>query len=176
MARPQWWAHGKAVMVVGTGMDGQEGLFRINPVNGGAKLFMTAQDLESSFEGVWSPDGTTQFNRYRDWRRGLFRMDAGTRGRRVLYVPPPGVDLGTENLALSPNGRLLAFQTRHDGARISTLMLIPAEGGVQTTHYRPLEPKVTFEVPGTIMFVIASRVALGTVSFVTSPMLAVVTR
>jgi Tol biopolymer transport system component len=46
-----------------------------------------------------------------------------------LYVPPNGVDLGLENLALSPDERMLAFQARNEAAGVSTLIVVPAAGG-----------------------------------------------
>jgi len=128
MGRPQW-VHGGSIMAIGESRDGILGQFRINPATGETKLFMSAKDLESTSEGVWSADGKIQFNRYSDFRRGIFRLNAKTGERRVLYVPPPDVDVGTEDLALSPDGRTLAFHARNNKAQSAALMLIPAEGG-----------------------------------------------
>ena len=134
LMRPQWLSHGSAIMLVGLAQDRQEGQFRIDPATGKATLFMTRKELGALYEGVWSPDGKTYFNRYMDWRRGIFRLDAQTRERTVIYVPPSGVDLGLENLTLSPDGHTLAFHARNDGEKSASLMLIPAAGG----NARPL--------------------------------------
>jgi Tol biopolymer transport system component len=142
IARPQWVEHGAAIMALGKSRDGTEGQFRIDPATGKARLFMTFKDLESGFEGVWSADGKTQFNRYRDFRRGIFRLNTQTLERRVLYVPPPEVDLGTENLALSPDGRTLAFHARNDGAQTAALMLLPVDGGEARTLLTIKRPEV----------------------------------
>jgi Tol biopolymer transport system component len=129
LSRPQWYAHGSAIMVLGAAKDGRVGQFRINPDNGEATLFRTAKDLESGWEGVWTPDGKTHFNRYTDWKRGIFRLDADTGQRQTIYVPPAGVDITSENLALSPDGRTLAFHARNAAEGTATLMLVPAKGG-----------------------------------------------
>lgn len=127
--RPQWTSHGGTIMILGRPADGPQGQYRINPSTGNARLFMSDKDLESAYEGAWSNDGSIHFNRFSDWRRGIFRMDAATRERLVLFRPPAGVDLGTENLTLSPDGQTLAFHARNDSARSADLVLIPARGG-----------------------------------------------
>jgi Tol biopolymer transport system component len=127
--RPQWVQHGSAVMALGTTRDGVQGMFRIDPSTGRATLFRTAKELESGFEGVWSADGKIHFNRFTDFRRGIFRLNVATGQRRVIYVPPPDVDIGMENLTLSPDGRTLAFHARNDAAGTAALMLLPVDGG-----------------------------------------------
>ena len=141
VGRAQWVENGAAIIAVGVTRDGMHGQFRINPATGEATLFMSASDLESGFEGVWSADGKTQFNRYTDFRRGIFRLNTETRVRRVLYVPPPGVDLGTENLALSPDGRTLAFHARNNAAQTAALMLLPVDGGEPRTLLTIRQPE-----------------------------------
>jgi len=137
--RPQWVEHGAAIMLPARGRDGRDGQFRIDPRTGAATMALSSQDLDSHFEGIWSRDGKIHFNRYDDFRRGIFRLNVETGERRVLYVPPPGVDVGTENLALSPDGLTLAFHARkNDGT--GTLMLMSPEGG----EARPL---LTVKIP-----------------------------
>jgi len=141
VGRAQWIEHGGAIMALGVTREGVQGQFRINPT-GAAKLFLTADELESGFEGVWSADGKIQFNRYTDFRRGIFRLNTETRERRVLYVPPPGVDVGTENLALSPDGRTLAFHARNGPERTASLMLLSVDGGEPRTLLTIRQPEV----------------------------------
>src|SRR6185369_4635365 len=78
LQRAQWVEHGKAIIAVGKARDGAEGQFRIDPVSGKASLFVTEKELEAHGEGAWSADGTIHFNRYRDFRRGIFRFDTRT--------------------------------------------------------------------------------------------------
>ncbi len=126
--RPQWYERGRAIVAIGMSKDGDNAHFRIDPETGALRPLVNSKDLESTFEGVWSADGTTMFNRYTDWKRGLFRLNVNTGERRVLYVPPAGVNLGLENLALSPDERMLAFHARN-ATGTASLMLVPAEGG-----------------------------------------------
>lgn len=145
VGRPQWVEHGRAIMVLGTSPDGISGQFRIDPDTGVAKLFMSAEDLQSGLEGVWSADGKFQFNRFQDERRGIFRLNTETGQRQVLYAPPPGVDVRLENLALSPDGRTLAFHARNNAEHSAALMLVSPEGG----EARPL---LTIQQPEAFIF------------------------
>ena len=132
--RPQWVEHGAAIMVFGAAKDGRQGQFRIDPQTGAASFVRSAHDLESHLEGVWSRDGKFHFNRFDNFRRGIFRLNTATGERRILYVPPQGVDVAQENLALSPDERTLAFHARsRDGT--ASLMLVPPGGDSQA---RPL--------------------------------------
>ena len=127
--RPQWFAHGAAIIAIGMSKNGESAQFRIDPQSGAARPLISFKDLGSVSEGVWTSDGSTEFNRYSDWTRGLFRLNVNTGERRSIYVPPAGVDLATENLALSPDERWLAFHARNDAAGTATLMIVPAGGG-----------------------------------------------
>ena len=133
ISRAQWVEHGRAVMAIGETTDGVQGHFRINSSTGDANLFRSSKDLEADTEGVWSSDGKTHFNRFSDFRRGIFSLNVETGERRILYVPPPELDVATENLALSPDGRTLAFHARNDAAKSASLMLVPANGGEPRT-------------------------------------------
>jgi Tol biopolymer transport system component len=81
-------------------------------------------------EGAWSADGNIFFNRYTRYERGIYRYDLRSKNRQVIFVPTPAMDLVQEVLALSPDGRTVAFQARsRPGRQTSTLMLVPAAGG-----------------------------------------------
>jgi len=168
MGRPQWVEHGAAIMATGESRDGTLGHFRINPATGETKLFMSAKDLESAWEGAWSADGKVHFNRYSDNRRGIFRLNVETGERRVLYVPPADVDLNTENLTLSPDGRTLAFHARNDKAKSAALMLLPVEGGdartLLTIHLPESFPLGSFTWTPDSRAVLASRLRNNRVS------------
>jgi dipeptidyl aminopeptidase/acylaminoacyl peptidase len=127
-ARPQWRTRNT---VAGFGIGrGLEGFFEINTRTGQSTLLGDYTSLETSFEGVWSADGNVWFNRFQQNRRGLFRFDFRTRKREVLFVPSPTQELGLENLALSPDGRWLAFQVRErPKLETGTLMLLSTDGG-----------------------------------------------
>ena len=127
--RPQWVEHGAGIMVMGRAQNGPPGLYRVDARTGEARIFKSGGELGTTFEGVWSRDGRFHYNRFGDARRGLFRLNLENGERRVLYVPGPGMYMGLENLALSPDGRVLAFHVRNEAAGTSSLMLLPTDGG-----------------------------------------------
>ena len=140
-ARPQWVEHGAAIMVMGRSQNGPTGLYRVDARTGQASLFRSGRDLETTFEGAWSRDGRFHFNRFQDFRRGLFRLDLSSGERRILYVPPPGIAMGLENLALSPDGRTLAFHIHNEAGGTSSLMLVPTEGGAARPLFTVQAPR-----------------------------------
>jgi Tol biopolymer transport system component len=70
---------------------------------------------------------------------GIFRIDTQTGQRQLLYVPPPNLNLGQENLTLSPDGKTLAFQARDKAS--SSLMVVPATGGPARTLLTVTKPE-----------------------------------
>jgi dipeptidyl aminopeptidase/acylaminoacyl peptidase len=132
-------------VAIGTSREGVEGHFLVDPTSGRTRPLISFRDLDATTEGVWSSDGETFFNRFSDARRGVFRFDMRTRKRTVLYVPPPGVDLGLENLVLSPDGKTLAFHARNDNDGTAALLLLPVAGGAA----RPL---MTIRRPEVFLF------------------------
>ena len=142
LVRPQWL--GDAGWLVGVGVDakGIQGFYRVNPDTGQSLLVMDAQKMGSPWEGIWSRDGKIHFNRYGNFRKGLFRLNLETGERATLYVPPAGENLGRENLALSPDERTLAFQIFSMETKTRKLMVMPAAGGATEplwTVYYPEE-------------------------------------
>lgn len=127
--RPQWDPSSEHIFVLGSDANGQRGIFRVDVNSGDATLAISEQSLGSGFEGAWSGDGRTLFNRFSNDSRGLFRMNIVTGHRQVLFVPPAGMDLRLENLALSPDERTLAFHLHQQASGTSWLMLVPAAGG-----------------------------------------------
>jgi|GEM_PF-3369904 len=143
--RPQWDPSGDNIYVQGKDNEGRGGIFRVDPDTGDATLVVSHALLRSGYEGAWSCDGRTIFNRFDDARLGIFRVDIDTGRRQVLFVPAPGVDLDVENLALSPDERTLAFQARQPAAGASSLLLMPARGG-------PARPLLTVHQPEVFPF------------------------
>ena len=129
--RPQWRT---SHSIVGFGVgEGKVGYFEIDSRTGDARLLIDAETVGTRFEGVWSSDGNMWYNRFGQWKRGLFRYSFRDRKTEKLFVPKPGTEMGLENLALSPDGRTLAFQIRDQqnlpGYDRGTLMLLDTRGG-----------------------------------------------
>jgi serine/threonine protein kinase len=137
--RPQWHPGGKWIVAPGADRNGQTGQFRIDPETGDAALLVSAAALGGGSEGAWTRDGKTVFYRFGDPKLGIFRYDIKTGRRQMLYVPPADVNIGRENLTLSPDERTLAFHAGH--LRGSSLMLMPAAGGTARPLLTIQEPE-----------------------------------
>jgi hypothetical protein len=129
LGRPMWHPDGVSVFVFGADPSGKQGHYRLDPANGKSTLVFPVEETDSTYEGAWSPNGRYFFNRPNDWRLGIYRLDTRSREKRILYVPPAGVSIGKENLAPSPDGRLLAFHAAGLPANGSSLMIVPVDGG-----------------------------------------------
>jgi len=141
LVRPQWQGGGDWLVAFGVDAGGRTAYFRLNAVSGDATFFRDPAEMETTFEGVFSADGKTWFNRFAEIHRGFFRLDLATGRRRILYVPPPPLDHGLENLALSPDEKWLAFQVRNRAAGHGFLTVIPAEGGPARTLMEVQSPE-----------------------------------
>jgi Tol biopolymer transport system component/tRNA A-37 threonylcarbamoyl transferase component Bud32 len=124
-----WDAHGSRLVGPGTGDDGGSGYFECDPGTGKARMIAGADVLETSIEGVWSPDGAVLYDRFAEGRRGIFAWHRKSGEKTVLYVPPEDVEIPQRSLALSPDGKWLAFEARNSKAHREALMLMPAGGG-----------------------------------------------
>jgi serine/threonine protein kinase len=142
--RAQWDPSGDRIFVVGSDRSGRGGIFRVDANTGDAQLAIDEGILNGN-EGAWAHDGRTIFDRFSTGPPGLFRMDITTRQRQVLFVPPPHLDLGLENLALSPDESMLAFQARQPANGTSSLMVIPTSGG-------PARPLLTIARPEEFLY------------------------
>jgi len=138
--RPQWDPDGVSIFAFGTDARGRRGHFRIQPETGQSSLVFPLEQTDSEYEGAWSSDGRYYFNRPTDWRKGIYRIDSRSGDKTVLYVPPPRVLIGKENLAPSPDGRLLAFHAVGPEPGVSSLMLMPMEGGEAKPLFSIKEP------------------------------------
>ncbi|MEO8100079.1 MAG: protein kinase [Acidobacteriota bacterium] len=138
--QPKWDPSGGGIFVTGADHQGRQGIYRVDPNTGDSALAISSKVL-NGVDGVWARDGHTLFGRFSDPTAGLFRIDSRTGGRQVLYVPPSGSDLGLENLALSPDEQVLVFQARQRAAGTSSLMSIPASGGIARTLLTIAKPE-----------------------------------
>lgn len=102
------------------------------PIDGGERVLLTPHEGEASIpQAAFDPAGDAVYavsNQDRDLA-ALVRIDLGSRGQTVLAAP--GWDV--EALAVSPDGRRLAYAVNDDGA--SRLILRDLPGGAE----RPVE-------------------------------------
>jgi Tol biopolymer transport system component len=128
-ATPQWTPDGRSIFVFGRQRSGLQGHHTVDLATGAASLLFARELTESTMHGAWTPDGRYYFNRPNKWQQGIYRLEAGGLSKTTLYVPPPGVSIGLDNISPSPDGRWLAFHAATVPWVSSSLMLIPVEGG-----------------------------------------------
>jgi len=117
---PRWAADGRSLFAWGSNREGRPGLFRIDAQNGNVTTIVEGDDI---YNPTPSPDGKTIF-----FRRGGGGPNAGLVARsletgqeRVIFSRL------AKGMALSPDGRLLAFRTV--GENTVNLNVMPAAGG-----------------------------------------------
>jgi serine/threonine protein kinase len=126
LGRPQW----RGNKLIGFSSSRGKGEYHtVDPLTGETTPLIDAGKLGTTYEGAWSADGQVWYNRFSKWERGLFRFDFRSQTQQVIFVPGPGMEMGLENLALSPDGETLAFQIREQNYTRSTLMLLSTRGG-----------------------------------------------
>lgn len=142
LARPQWQGSNEWLVGYAADLRGRQGFYRVHAESGEWRFLLGPATVDTTFEGAWSRDGRIWYNRFTDMNRGLFRWDLDTGRRQILYAPPSGFDVSLENLRLSQDQTMLAFQIRNRPAGVSRLMVMPAGGGqariLQEVH-RPEE-------------------------------------
>ncbi len=124
LRRVRWSPDGRSLLVNGRDRKLRRGLYQIDAQTGNVRLL-----VRKSPGGVrwheWSPDGKKIFYNLYAPPEGTFIMmrDLETGRDKVLYRGR------NTNVALSPDGRQLAFTTRHPATQSVVLMVMPAAGG-----------------------------------------------
>ena len=125
---PRWSPDGKSIFIQGTNRQGRPSFYRFDPQTGGLDLVAPF----SSGRAVWGPEGKTIFYERRADQIDLVVRDLDTGEDRILY-PSPG---RIRQLAISPDGRRLAFKGQGSGGLI---LVVPATGGeprkLLATHF-----------------------------------------
>ncbi|UCC82138.1 MAG: PD40 domain-containing protein [Gemmatimonadota bacterium] len=126
----RWFAEGQHLLVPGVDRNERDGVFKVDIQTGEAEPLPAFWDIEIARLIDWAPDAGSVY--YRVWQGEETRiavMDLERGVQRVLsdeYPNPP--------VALSPDGRQLAFAVGGGGER--SLMLMPATGGVPRELHR----------------------------------------
>ncbi len=129
--RPQWSRDGHTLLVVARNVGNHGDTYRIDA--GSGEVTLVIQDCCEW--GVWSNDKTVIFVKYTSDKVGELRsivvkeLDTGL--EKELYQAASPVNL--THLALSPDGRLLAFVESNTEEAKTTIMVLPMAGGETRT-------------------------------------------
>jgi Tol biopolymer transport system component len=142
--RPRWSPDGSFLLVGATDAKGRQGLYRVDPQTGEAEPLGQSERGDYSQVSVLSPDGTTLFIKQRvegpkTYYR-LLRRNLETGRETELYPADPTTNFGN-SLALSPDGRQLAFALFDWPARSVVLQVVPVGSGVPRELLRLREPE-----------------------------------
>ena len=122
---PRWAPDGRSVLVIGT--RGQEkGIYRVDVQNGATTPLVIIPPYQYILHAVWSADAKsifyTQGNPTRILRRDL---DTGRDVELANMTGPAGIPI----VALSPDGKWLAFTSVDETMKSYKLNMVPSAGG-----------------------------------------------
>jgi len=132
--RLHWSPDGRFLLATGMDIKGRGGLYRIGVQSGEVVPVVQGASRSTRPYGVWSPDENAIFYMHGNVTEGFnIRIRDLETGRETEIYRPAAPSAGANvtrpnNLALSPDGRWLAFDqgSVYDG---SVLMVMPAVGG-----------------------------------------------
>ncbi len=116
----RWWPDGRSIVVRGWDRKGQEGLFRVD-VQNGATVELVRGVVPSPF--VWGQDRRTLYFVLVDGKAKIMALDTRDESRRQVHS-----GLGCCDLAISPDGKMLAFLDNLNPTG-ADLMLLSTDGG-----------------------------------------------
>lgn len=127
--RLRWSPDGRSLLASGTDNKGRDGLYRIDAQTG--KVAPLAQEASRFAQGVWSTDGKAIFYVHSDanFKNADIRVRDLEAGREKELFRPASPSQLLNNLALSPDGRWLAFGSGLGPWEAEVLSVMPAAGG-----------------------------------------------
>jgi len=127
--RLRWSPDGRSLLASGIDNKGRNGLYRIEAQTG--EVTPLVQGVSRFAQGVWSTDGKAIFYVHADanFENADIRVrDLETGRERELFRPASRSQL-LNNMALSPDGRWLAFGSGTGSWEAEVLNVMPAAGG-----------------------------------------------
>ena len=134
----RWFPDGRSLLFRGRDTKGRRGLYQIDVQTGDVTPVVHIKSAALVRAAALSPDGKTLFYLMEAKATSLLMRDLGTGHEKVLYR----ADGYTSNLALSPDGRQLAFTT-HDKVTRSVLLMVMSAAGGEPRELLRLQDRVT---------------------------------
>jgi Tol biopolymer transport system component len=130
---PRWAPDGRSVLLVGSRVPEETGIYQVDIPGGAVKLLVKFPPQKYCLQTAWSPDAKSIFytlgNPVKVLRRDL------ESGQDIELASMNG-PVGLPRIALSPDGKWLAFTSIDMMNEPRKLMLIPAAGGSAREIYR----------------------------------------
>jgi Tol biopolymer transport system component len=132
---PRWAPDGRSVLVIGTRGE-EKGIYRVDVENGAAVPLVIIPQSQYIVYALWSPDAKSIFYPQGNPTRILRRdLDTGKDTELATMTGPAGIPI----VALSPDGKWLAFTSQDDGQQLVKLNLVPSAGGEIREVFRSQE-------------------------------------
>lgn len=138
--RACWSPDGHSFLVIGKDNKGRDGVYRIDAQTGDLTPLVRGEPGEQFRQAVWSADGTAIL--YVHVSKGGDRVqikDLQTGREKELYRAVPPAYVG--GIAISPDGRQLAFSATHPATRSDVLKVMPTAGGEPRELLKVREPE-----------------------------------
>ena len=143
---PLWSPDGSLIMVEGADRRGRRGLYAVDPRSARTHLLLPFPNSGYFANPVWFPDGSAIICReYRDDRSRIAVYSLDSQGEPKTLYSQEEKEVGTKLLAISPDGRWLAFsENLQKTSETAVVRLLPVEGGDSRELIRVPEAGVNF--------------------------------
>jgi Tol biopolymer transport system component len=122
---PRWAPDGRSVLVIGE--SGQEtAIYKVDAANGATNPLVIIPPYQYTLHAVWSPDAKSLFYPQGNPTRILRRdLDTGKDTELATITGPAGIPV----VAVSPDGKWLAFTSGEEDEQKIRLKIVPSIGG-----------------------------------------------
>jgi Tol biopolymer transport system component len=128
----RWSPDGRSILVGGSDEKEKRGFFTIDVQTGDLSFVLERKPDTNIRPCSWSPDGKKIFYTQNNFKEKMFfrimLFDLETKKEKEIFSRPAQIE-PIMNLALSPDGQMLAYTTYGQETQTSTLKTIPAAGG-----------------------------------------------